>query len=90
VLVEKYEALLSMQRRPSRRSGTPSTLSTLQGNNKMCSSPIPSLLQGETNCLSLQEELQLSGEFTSAGPISLGLDEFGKSIPRSLPHFNYV
>lgn len=83
VLVEKYEALLSMQRRPSRRSGTPSTLSTLQG-NKMCSSPIPSL-QGETNVLSLQEELQLSGEFSSTGPISLGLDEFGKHYFYSPP-----
>ncbi|CAB3383416.1 Hypothetical predicted protein [Cloeon dipterum] len=71
VLVEKYEALLSMQRRPSKRSGTPSTL---QG-NQTCSSPAPSL-HDAGNCLSLQEELQLSGEFGSPG--ALGLSEFSK------------
>ncbi|XP_059481355.1 cerebellar degeneration-related protein 2-like isoform X1 [Neocloeon triangulifer] len=75
VLVEKYEALLSIQRRPSRHSDTPSTITTVLG-SKMRNSPIPP--QDTGGCLSLQEELQLSEEIGANGPASLGLEEFSK------------
>ncbi|KAF4521834.1 hypothetical protein B566_EDAN003708 [Ephemera danica] len=79
VLVEKYEALLSMQRRPATRRPPGKCASPAPGLmlGRLCSSPLPPNSLMQENCMSLQEELQLSGEFNS-GPVSLMLDDFSK------------